>query len=118
MHSPELWDRIKALPAFPVLLAVWIFLAFLVYIFGYKLWNQWLGMPRWAEEWPARGEKSFWRRFFVWFWLPDPDPDSPEGDEDDWPPPRCPKCSGTLVHVTTSGALYCQRCRTVVGTGR
>jgi hypothetical protein len=117
VDSPELWNRIKELPGFPVLSALAIFVAFLLYVFGYKVWNEWLGMPRWAEEWPARGEKRFWRRFFGWFWLPDQDPDSDLGGQDEWPPPQCPRCGGTLMHVTKSGALYCQRCHTVTGAG-
>jgi hypothetical protein len=113
VDSLELWDRIKALPGFPVLMALGICVGFLLYIFGYKLWNEWLGWPRWAEEWP--NEKHFWRRYFAWFWLPDVDPD-PRKDEDEWPPAECPKCGGSVFHITGAGALYCQRCRTVVGT--
>jgi hypothetical protein len=94
-----------------------IFVAFLLYVFGYRIWNEWLGMPRWAEEWPAGGEKHFWRRFFGWFWLPDQDPDSDLGGQDEWPPPQCPRCGGTLMRVTKLGALYCQRCHTVTGAG-
>ena len=118
MALAELWDEIKALPAFPALAVVAILAALLLYGFGYKLWNEWLGVERWAEEWPAKGEKHFWRRFFVWFWLPDPDAESAAGDRDDWPPPQCPRCGGTVIHITKSDALYCQKCGSVVSDGQ
>jgi hypothetical protein len=114
MALAELWDQIKALPGFPTLAVVGIVVAFLLYVFGYKLWNEWLGMPRWAEEWPAKGEQHLWRRFFAWFWLSDTDLESEADDNQAWPPARCPRCGGTAIHLTTSGALYCQKCRSVV----